>query len=74
MGTEAALLSILSRLYGPEIEDALEPDIARCYVDNYETFCAVARLHTKGYAHGVRPEMSELESFALGNRNSNITS
>jgi len=41
-----APLFIMSRLRDPKVVDALEPDIARCYVDGYETFCEVAKLCT----------------------------
>ncbi|TVY83290.1 Ubiquitin-conjugating enzyme E2 [Lachnellula suecica] len=62
---EMALLSVLSRMYDPELEDALMPEIAGLYREDYDTYFAVARVHTEEHAHGVRPEMEELDASLL---------
>ena len=65
---EMALLCILARLCDPEIDDALCPDVARCFVEDYETFEAVVRVWTEEFAHRVRPGVDELESIVKGIR------
>lgn len=64
--TQTLLLSILSVLHHPILDDALVPEIAEKYQVNYEDFCEMARLYTEDSALGIRPETSELLSLTSG--------
>lgn len=58
--TEKLLLSILSILHHPILDDPLMPDIAQQYLLDYDDFCDIARLHTQESANGLRPDTSHL--------------
>jgi ubiquitin-conjugating enzyme E2 D/E len=54
------LLSVLSLLHSPDAEDPLIPDIGRCFMQDYLSYCRSAHVYTEEYARGFRPDTSTL--------------
>ena len=64
--TQTLLLSILSVLHHPILDDPLVPQIAQKYEEDYGDFCAMARLYAEESAHGLRPDTSDLLNVTSG--------
>ena len=64
--TQTLLLSILSVLHHPILDDPLAPQIAQKYEEDYSDFCAIVRLYTEESAHGLRPDISDLLNHMSG--------
>jgi hypothetical protein len=54
------LASVLSLLDEPVLDDPLVPEITQTFVENYDRYFENARLYTRKYATGERPDISEL--------------
>jgi ubiquitin-protein ligase len=63
--TRWSLGALLTALYGllasPDVEDPLVPEIAQKYLEDYDGYCENARLYTKRFATGARPEYEDLD-------------
>ena len=63
--SEKGLLSIVALLDTPNFEDALASGTEEySYQEDYPTYFECARIYTEEYAHGVRPDTSDLVSVA----------
>jgi hypothetical protein len=56
----AVLALVLSLLDEPVLDDPLVPDIVQTFVENYDRYFENARLYTRKYATGERPDISKL--------------
>ncbi|KAF7915689.1 uncharacterized protein EAE98_011032 [Botrytis deweyae] len=56
----ALLTALCGLLSSPDVDNPLVPEIAHTYLDNYDEYCCNARLYTKMYAIGERPDESHL--------------
>ncbi|KUJ19256.1 uncharacterized protein LY89DRAFT_487318 [Mollisia scopiformis] len=56
----ALLTAICGLLAAPDVDDPLVPEIAQKYLEDYAAYCENARLYTKRYATGQRPEEASL--------------
>jgi ubiquitin-protein ligase len=56
----ALLVALCGLLASPHIEDPLVPEIARTYMEDYESYCKAARDYTIRYATSHRPEENTL--------------
>lgn len=54
------LTAICGLLASPDVDDPLVPEIARIYLEDYESYCEYARRYTNLYATSSRPEDGEL--------------
>lgn len=65
LSSEKGLLSIVALLDTPNFEDALASGTEEySYQEDYPTYFECARIYTEEYAHGVRPDTSDLVSVA----------
>jgi ubiquitin-protein ligase len=56
----ALLTALCGLLASPDVEDPLVPEIAQKYLEDYDGYCENARLYTKRFAMGPRPEERDL--------------
>ena len=59
----AVLGSILTLLTDPGLGDPLVPEIAQIFIEDHNLYCEDARLYTRKYATGERPDISNLSSL-----------
>jgi ubiquitin-protein ligase len=56
----ALLTALCGLLATPDVDDPLVPEIAQKYLEDYDGYCENARLYTKRFATGPRPEHEDL--------------
>ncbi|KAM3085703.1 hypothetical protein ACMFMG_002768 [Clarireedia jacksonii] len=56
----ALLTALCALLATPDVEDPLVPEIAQVYLENYDNYCAAAKLYTQRYATPSKPDESSL--------------
>ncbi|KAH7369976.1 hypothetical protein BKA65DRAFT_471216 [Rhexocercosporidium sp. MPI-PUGE-AT-0058] len=56
----ALLTALCGLLASPDVEDPLVPEIAMKYLEDYDEYCRSARLFTKQWATGPRPDETKL--------------
>jgi ubiquitin-protein ligase len=56
----ALLTAICGLLACPDVGDPLVPEIAQICLEDYDTYCENARVYTKRYATGERPDEASL--------------
>ncbi|KAL5323474.1 hypothetical protein ACEPPN_008011 [Leptodophora sp. 'Broadleaf-Isolate-01'] len=56
----ALLTALCGLLASPDVEDPLVPEIAMKYLEDYDDYCRSARLCTKKWATGQRPDETNL--------------
>lgn len=54
------LTALCGLLASPDVDDPLVPEIAQLYLQDYDGYCENARLYTKQYATGERPDEASL--------------
>lgn len=57
----ALLTAMCGLLASPDVNDPLVPEIAQKYLEDYEGYCENARLYTKRFATGARPNDNDLD-------------
>lgn len=61
LSLEITLISIISLLAEPGLEDPLVVEIAQTYINDRETYDANATAYTRRYAHEPAPSLKDLE-------------
>jgi ubiquitin-protein ligase len=56
----ALLTALCALLATPDVDDPLVPEIAQVYLENYDSYCAAAKLYTERYATQSKPNESSL--------------
>ncbi|EXJ66436.1 uncharacterized protein A1O5_10588 [Cladophialophora psammophila CBS 110553] len=56
----ALLVAMCALLASPNIDDPLVPEIAQKYIEDYDGYCANARLYTERFATDNRPDEKDL--------------
>ncbi|PQE28266.1 vegetative cell wall gp1 protein [Rutstroemia sp. NJR-2017a WRK4] len=57
---DALLTALCALLATPDVDDPLVPEIAQMYLENYDNYCAAAKLYTQRYATQSKPDESIL--------------
>jgi len=57
----AVLATVLLLLDNPVLDDPLVPEIAQTFIEDYDRYCENARVYTRRYATGDRPDISNLQ-------------
>jgi ubiquitin-conjugating enzyme E2 D/E len=65
LSTLSLLLSVVSVLHDPIVADAVAPDIAEEYTDDYNCFSETAQLYTIQFAEAKRPDPSGLFDYSV---------
>jgi ubiquitin-protein ligase len=65
LGAQSLLLSIISVLHDPIVDDALVPEIACKFLGKYTEYCEKARLYTHQCAKPKRPDTYNLINMVL---------
>ncbi|CAD6455806.1 770c5c82-150f-40b1-9532-86049464df9b [Sclerotinia trifoliorum] len=64
----ALLTALCGLLSSPDVDGPLVPEIAHTYLKNYDEYCSNARLYTKKYASGERPDETNLVFFDISSQ------
>lgn len=64
----ALLTALCDLLSSPDVDDPLVPEIAHTYHKNFDEYCSNARLYTKKYASGERPDETNIVFFDISSQ------